>query len=193
MSPAQVMPSTQKPQKPLEIVRRALLDSAVRIATSQGLSQVTIPAVAAMSGISKSVFFQHFASKKALLDTVFQEQLDGLDAKLDELIQADPEPYGCFTRAYIEIVMEVVWEGHYDPRHALAILMLEKAELRALWADWYQARIQQHQATDGDEHLMLTRLTLDGIWLADVANIPTPNRGKLREHLLQATYQKKKL
>jgi len=46
---------------------------------------------------------------------------------------------------------------------------LAAADLRALWANWFQARFERRRATDGDMRHAIVRLAADGIWLADLA------------------------
>ena len=50
--------------------------------------------------------FHHFPNKQKLLEAMVVEQLEQLDRVVDELIGQDRDRYGCFTRAYIEIILE---------------------------------------------------------------------------------------
>ncbi|MET3579066.1 AcrR family transcriptional regulator [Mesorhizobium robiniae] len=179
--------NAHKRKKQPEIVRRALLDHAARLAAAQGLAAVTVQAVADAAGVTKGGFIHHFPSKQALIDAVFQELLDAIDRELDERIAADPEPYGSFTRAYVEAVFRVGVEGGGGPWAPLSILMLTDADLRALWVDWFQARFERHRATDSDMRHAVARLAADGIWLADLATMALPDRQQLRAELLEMT------
>lgn len=174
-------------KKEPEKVRRALLDEAARLAVKQGLAAVTVQAVAEAAGVTKGGFMHHFPSKQALVDAVFAELLETLDRDLDARIAADPEPHGSFTRAYLLSVFEMIPPqsgGHWA---ALYVSMLADAELRALWARWYEARLDRHRTTDGGVQLAAVRAAADGIWLADLTGAPLAERQGLRSLLLDMT------
>ena len=174
-------------KKQPDLVRRALLDEAAKLSVEQGLAAVTVQAVADAAGVTKGGFMHHFPSKQALIDAVFQEMLEAIDRDLDARIAADSEAYGTFTRAYVEAVFDakkVMGSGPWAP---LSISMLTDSNLRALWARWFDARVERHRETDSDLQLAITRLAADGLWLADMAGIALPDRALLRERLVATT------
>ena len=101
------MDNAYQRKKQPEAVRRALLDQAARLAVEEGLAAVTVQAVSDAAGVTKGGFIHHFPSKQALIDAVFEELLDTLSDDLDRRLAADPQPYGSFTRAYVESVFEL--------------------------------------------------------------------------------------
>ena len=177
-------------KKQPEVVRRALLDQAARLAVEEGLASVTVQAVADAAGVTKGGFLHHFPSKQALIDAVFRELLDLIDRELDARIAADPEPYGSFTRAYVEAIFEMALSVNGGPWAPLSISTLTDPDLRDLWAAWFQARLERHGATDGDLRLTIVRLAADGVWLADLGRIALPGSEALRAELLAATQVK---
>jgi AcrR family transcriptional regulator len=174
-------------KKEPERVRRALLDHAARLAVEQGLAAVTVQAVADAAGVTKGGFMHHFPSKQALVDAVFAELLDTLDRDLDARIAADPEPRGAFTRAYLFSVFDMPPSQSGGPWAALYVSMLADADLRALWARWYAARLDRHRATDDDVRLAAVRAAADGVWLADLTGARLAERERLRNLLLDMT------
>lgn len=90
----QTVENPHKRKKQPELVRRALLDEAAKLAIKEGLGSVTVQAVANAAGVTKGGFIHHFPSKQALIDTLFQELLDSIDADLDKFMADDPEPTG---------------------------------------------------------------------------------------------------
>jgi AcrR family transcriptional regulator len=70
-----------------ELVRRALLDHAAKLAVEQGLAAVTVQAVSDAAGVTKGGFTHHFPSKQALIDTVFHELLEKLGHDLDRRME----------------------------------------------------------------------------------------------------------
>lgn len=181
------MKNAHKRKKQPELVRRTLLDCAARLAVDHGLASVTVQAVADAAGVTKGGLVHHFPHKQALIDAVFQELLDTIDRDLDERIAADTEPYGAFTRAYVDSVFEMALGTNGGPWASLSISMLTDADLRALWAGWFQARVSRHHDTDSDVRLAIARLAADGIWLADLSGIALAERAELRRQLLAAT------
>lgn len=174
-----------------ESVRRALLDQAARLAVEQGLAAVTVQAVADAVGVTKGGLTHHFPNKRSLLDAVIRELVAGIDREIDQRIEADSEAYGSFTRAYIEAVFQMSLGADGGPWAALSISVLTDPSLRALWADWFHARLEQHKATDGqDVQLAAARLAADGVWLADLAGVRLLGLEALRTHLLESTRER---
>jgi len=174
-------------KKQPETVRRALLDQAARLAVQEGLSAVTVQAVSDAAGVTKGGFIHHFASKQILIDTVFAELLDAISSDLDHRIAADPEPYGSFTRAYVESAFDLSREAQGGPWAPLWVSMLTDPRLRLLWSEWITVRQTRHQTTDSDLRLLIVRLAADGVWLADLGGISLPHPDQLRLQLLEET------
>jgi AcrR family transcriptional regulator len=181
------MDNAHKRKKQPELVRRALIDQAARLAVEGGLTAVTIQAVSDAAGVTKGGCMHHFPHKQALIDAVFEHLLAAFGAELDGLMAADPEPVGAFTRAYIQATLDIDWEGAHSPQGPLSVLLMGDAHLRGMWAPWFQARMARHQESDGSLSLALVRLAVDGVWLADLVGNALPDRQMLRATLLAAT------
>jgi AcrR family transcriptional regulator len=72
--------------------RRSILDQALRLASTQGLGQVSIGLLAGAAGLSKSGLFAHFRSKEQLQLAVLREASDRFVAKV--IAPALREPRG---------------------------------------------------------------------------------------------------
>ncbi|PIO97140.1 TetR/AcrR family transcriptional regulator [Pleomorphomonas carboxyditropha] len=174
-------------RKQPELVHRALLDHAARLAVEHGLAAVTVQAVAEAAGVTKGGLLHHFPSKQALIDAVFADLLEALDRQLDARIAADPEPRGAFTRAYLASVFDTGPEANAAAWAALAISMLTDPHLRRRWSDWVEGRQERHRATDGTPALAAIRLAADGIWLADLTGVAVEERAAMRDFLIRQT------
>lgn len=75
-----------------EETRRSILDKALRLASTQGLGQVSIGLLAGAAGLSKSGLFAHFRSKEQLQLAVLREASDRFVQKV--LAPALREPRG---------------------------------------------------------------------------------------------------
>lgn len=181
------MENAYKRKKQPELVRRALLDHAARLAVEQGLAVVTVQAVSDAAGVTKGGFLHHFPSKQALITAVFEELLGAIDQDLDRRVEADNERYGVFTRAYLNAVFDIGVDAGGGSWASLSMSWLTDPNLRALWAKWFEDRLAQHRDTDGDVKLAIVRLAADGLWLSDLAGIAVDGRERLHAELLQST------
>lgn len=180
-------PSAYHRKKQPELVRRNLIEQAIRLMAEEGLHAVTVQAVADAAGVSKGGFIHHFSSKQALVEAAFAELLAALDADLAARMDADPEPYGAFTRAYIHSVFELEQESSGSPWAVLSIATLSDARLRMVWTEWYTRKLAEHHQTDSDLRLTMLRLAADGVWLSDLSKMVLPQRSALLEQMLRAS------
>lgn len=155
-------------KKQPEQVRRALLDCVAAIATEQGLGALTIQAVADRAGVTKGGLLHHFDSKQALIEAVFADLLEQLDRQIDIAIDADPQPTGSFTRAYIRACFADRTQGRQSLWAALSVATISEPALRAIWSGWLDDRLARHRDTDTMPTLTIARLAADGVWLADM-------------------------
>lgn len=176
-------------KKQPDLVRKALLEAASRLAIEQGLSAVTVQSVANMTGVTKGGLFHHFPSKKALLEGMLTELLEKLDAEIDAHMAKDPERFGRFTRAYVEMAFDETSVGAQHPWPALSVTALADPELSKLWSTWISRRLQLHRDTDEAPELEVVRLAADGAWLAGIhAEEPIiADRRQLKSRLLALT------
>lgn len=163
-----VMTNAHERKKQPEIVRRNLLDCAAKLAADQGVSALSIQAVADAAGVTKGGLFHHFASKHALLEAVMMDLLSALDAEIDAFLSQDCEAYGCFTRAYVNAAFADRDRDSGKQWAAIAVSMIGEPSLRRMWSGWLEDRITRHLHTDDGPELEAVRLAADGIWLADL-------------------------
>jgi AcrR family transcriptional regulator len=152
-------------KKAPERVRGALLECAARIAVEQGLSAVTVQAVAQAAGVSKGGLFHHFANKQALVDSLFDGMIARFDAGIDVCLAGDAASWGCFTRAYVRMVFDApaattdaLWNV------SLPVSLVADPVLKQRWGAWLARRLAQHADTDGAPLLDVVRLAADGAW-----------------------------
>lgn len=177
------MASSYSRKKQPEVVRRALLDCAAKLAHDKGLAGLSLDAVARAAGVTKGGLFHHFENKQALVEGVFGDILDQLDARIDALIAKDPMPRGCFTRAYVRSTFARDGFGIGSRWATLAISMVVEPGLRRMWGRWLKARLQRHAETDSDPMLEVVRLAADGAWFGGVDQ-PRRSGLALRDRLL---------
>ncbi len=178
-------------RKQPELVRRTLLDCAAELALEQGLAAITVQAVCQAAGVTKGALFHHFASKQALIEGVVSDLIGQLDAEIDAAMARDTEPYGRYTRAYVDITLHDPMMTEGGQWAALHISILAEPTLRRMVSDWFAERLRRHHDTDGGADLELVRLAADGAWLAylvrEKPTDPVPALDALRERLVAMT------
>ncbi|OHV17185.1 TetR family transcriptional regulator [Methylorubrum extorquens] len=178
-------------KKQPELVRRTLLDCAAKLALEQGLAAVTVQAVSHAAGVTKGALFHHFASKQALVKGVVADLIAQLDADIDAAMAKDSEPYGRYTRAYVDITLHDPMMTEGSQWAALHISILAEPALRRIVSDWFAERLRRHRDTDGDADLEFVRLAADGAWIAylvrEKPTDPVPELGALRARLIAMT------
>lgn len=175
----------KRPKDP-DGVRRGLLSHASAIAAGKGLNDVTITAVASAAGVTKGALFHHFANKDALIEAMFDHQLQQLDARLDALMDADPIQHGRFTRAYV-LSATSVGDDDRETWGALSSVLIPGSDLCRRWYAWLDARLDVHQTTDSGTHLEIVRLAADGAWLMAITRTAICDMERLRERLTAMT------
>ena len=181
------MTEAHRRKKNPDQVRLALIEGAAKIAIEQGLAAVSVQAVSEAASVTKGGFFHHFPSKRALLDGLVAWLLETIDTRIDASIASDPEPHGCFTRAYIGSAFQAEEAG--DPWEALWISALTDPQLSPKWAEWYAARLERHKTTDQGADLEAVRLAVDGIWLTGMTGVTILHPTEIRERLISSTYK----
>ncbi|WP_041527432.1 TetR/AcrR family transcriptional regulator [Paracoccus aminophilus] len=179
------MNSSSPRKRQPELVRQRLLDATAEIAVGQGLHAVTVQSVAAAAGVTKGGLFHHFASKDDLIHEVVRQQLEQVDAIVEEALAQDGASYGCFTRAYVLAIFAVC-----DTAAPVSIALFAEPSHRRIWTDWVNQRLERHRETDGSVALTAVRMAADGVWLWDLWDEDTcwiEDRAALRDHLLAAT------
>lgn len=94
--------------------RRALIAAASDLLARGGPAHVTLRAVGAAAGVSRTAPYRHFRDKDDLLSTVAAENLTMLKAKMDRAVADTTEPSTPLFRACLAYV-RVAWEypNHY--------------------------------------------------------------------------------
>lgn len=168
MSPARA----RKP--PSHEVRRNLIESAIHIAAIEGLANASVQNIANHAGVSKSGLFYHFRSKEELLRAAYAELIQNYDAHIEQLMAEDKNPQGRFSRAYITASLDFSSSRKTMLSAGLIILMLRDAEIRKVFNEWLNGRLEKHKDTDSAPHLEIARLAADGFWFSTVLHSRDP-------------------
>ena len=166
------------------VVRRQLLNEAATLAVEQGLTSLTIGAVARAAGVSKGGLLHHFPSKHALLEALCDEFLQRLDGRITQAMQQDHEKTGRFARAYLDAIASRDWMSGDDQWAVLSVMLFSESAWRKRWHDWVEERLQQNEDSDSSLMSWIVRLAADGLWLSDLID-SRQIRPKRRKAMLQ--------
>ena len=170
-------------------VKDKLLDAAEQIIIKGGLPKLTLAAVAADAGISKGGLLYHFPEKDALIKGMVERLCVTFDHLLKLEKEEDPNPYGSWTRAYIRTTLQVMY-GQNPTFRKLSAAILAAAAHKPKLLKPLHLHAEQWRQTIQQEHLdpifaTLIRLTMDGLWLADLFGLPVPEKGELQKILTE--------
>ncbi|WP_010038534.1 TetR/AcrR family transcriptional regulator [Gemmata obscuriglobus] len=172
------MSEAHRRKKEPEHVRRAIIESAARLAVNDGFASLSMQAVASAAGVTKGGLLHHFPCKQAMVEAVFKEMMAALDRTIDEEMARDTNPRGSFTRAYVSALRKIE-VGLLDERGIpISLSMLIDPALTRRWCDWIGDRLNRHAETDGGVDLEIVRLAADGLWLATMCKSPTSNNAE---------------
>lgn len=158
------MSEAHRRKKQPEQVRRKLLDCTGRLAVEQGISRVTIEAVARAAGITKGGLLHHFSSRQALVEAMFADMLDQFEQRISIFMDKDPIEYGRFTRAYVAVCFSDESMNSEFPWNAICLSMASEPGFYESNLKWLDDLLSQHRATDSDPMLEIVRLATDAAW-----------------------------
>lgn len=168
-------------------MRQILLQEAANIAAKNGFAAVTLQAVADASSLTKGGLLHHFPNKRALIDAVFAMLLEEMQTEIEVLSAPDHEPYGRFTRAYLEQALNAHKNGISK---ALWNSALADTHLNRTWQKWFYAQVEQGGDNERQIELEAVRFAVDGLWLGTLTNISPTRPDAIREFLRALTLPK---
>jgi AcrR family transcriptional regulator len=180
--------SYQRKKEP-QVIRQSILQHAMLLAAQKGVNGVSIQAVADLVGVTKGGIFHHFSNKQKLLESMVICLLEQLDRVIDRLIVEDDQPYGCFTRAYIQMSLDKNMHDFQHAWSAISMTMLTDKSFNTYWINWLNTRLKRHAETDADLELKILRYAADGIWLTMLTEIEDSTEIQhLKKQLIARTY-----
>lgn len=168
------MSNAYRRKKQPELIRQQLLTAAAQSVVEKGVHAITLEAVAKQAGVSKGGLLHHFPNKQALLDALFQDLLARFNASIAAKMAEDPIETGRAARAYLQVTTQETVNGNDAGLwRSLTAAMLADPLLHERWADWGKEALQLPPESGADPaDLLLCRLAVDGLWLADMLGYP---------------------
>jgi AcrR family transcriptional regulator len=169
-----------------QTTRQQIIHAAFALIRREGVARLTIEAVAQEAGLSKGGVLYHFRSKEALIQAMVASLVERFDSDIETARREEPEGErsspGSWLRAYIGASAGPAEEDG-DTVALLAAVATDPSLLAPLQEQY--ARWQAQAEADGVDPALATmiRLTLDGLWMADLFGLAPP-QGALREQVI---------
>ncbi|HEY7090938.1 MAG TPA: TetR/AcrR family transcriptional regulator [Tepidisphaeraceae bacterium] len=165
-------------------VRDRLLNAAEAVVARDGVSNLTLDAVAREAGVSKGGLLYHFPSKSALVIAIVEGLAVHCDSKHAAALDQEPPAPGAFTRAYLTARTQ----PREQKRAAINTALLAAAGTNPQYLDPFRKRLVEWQSrleSDGIDPATasIVRLAIDGLCLGEVLGMPVPT-GELRQRVL---------
>lgn len=162
-----------------------VLQAAHRVVLRDGVSALTLEAVAREAGRSKGGLLYHFPTKEALIQGLIAEPIARFDHEVERLMALDPLPGpGRWVRAFLSASAEEAGSDYELTGGLLAAIANDPdllAPMRAAYDRW-----QARAVTDGLDPVLATivRLAADGFWLGDIFSF-APIADSLRADVIE--------
>lgn len=151
--------------------RQKILSAARQIAVKDGVSRLTLEAVAGQAGISKGGLLYHFSSKRELVIAMMDEYVNHLENELNEALE------NCKGNDYPLVRAFINWFRKYDgiePANQLwgaAVFAVQSFDptLMEPLHNWYKQLFSAIRESSGDKVKVATMiLALEGLFLLNM-------------------------
>ncbi|MEM7348599.1 MAG: TetR/AcrR family transcriptional regulator [Chloroflexota bacterium] len=163
--------------------RTLIFEACSQILRLEGLTSLTLDAVAEEAGLSKGGLFYHFPNKAALIEALFEYHNNIFEERLQELTKAEGNDSTAWLRAYAKASIEQI----VDPDNAKLYASLFAAEeqyasahqlMRDKYINWQQ---QIDESNLDPAWATLIRLTVDGLWFSEMHQYAPPSAERRQE------------
>ena len=176
--------------------RETIFKACSRILRREGLTNLTLQAVASEANLSKGGLLYHFETKEALIEALFDYHNNIFEERLEELAEKEGKKPGAFLRAYAKASVEQMANPDNASLYASLFAAEEKYAsahklMREKYISW-QSKINR-TGLDAD-WAMLLRFTVDGLWFAEMHRYAPPDpeqREKIMDMILKLTHYPK--
>lgn len=157
-----------------------ILDAASKVVMANGADALTLERVAQEAGLSKGGLLYHFPTKRKLIEGMIVRLIARVDALLeDELLKSG----GDYVTAYIRASFRKDPEEERISNALIAAMANDPDLIKPLQARFVRMQHKIAEAAVSPEIGTIIRLTLDGMWMADLFGFAPPSP-ELREKLL---------
>ena len=119
--------------------REAILDAAVKLFSEKGFRGVTTRELAAATGVTEPVLYQHFETKRDLYRALIEERAVVGDRRIPTSFESEFEPIGDDREFLIRLANGIIGWHVSDPAYVRLLMFsaLEQHELSDIFYDQY--------------------------------------------------------
>jgi AcrR family transcriptional regulator len=159
--------------------RSSILNAAAMVILENGVKTLTLEKVAGEAGISKGGLLYHFPSKRKLIEGMIKRLIDETESSLEQEIG---KTNGNFLKAFIKVTIKNDIEQNKISTALFAAIANDLDLLKPLQAQYLEWQNRAAISAPSEEIGTLVRLTMDGLWISDLANLAPPSP-EMRERL----------
>jgi AcrR family transcriptional regulator len=170
--------------------RDLVLEACSRILRQEGLTNLTLEAVAEEAGLSKGGLLYHFPNKESLIEALFEYHNFKFETRLQALADEEGDTPGAWLRAYAKASIEQITDANNASLYSSLFAAEERyasahALMRRKYVDWQQK--VENSGLD-PARATLVRLAVDGLWFAEMHHYAPPN-AQQRAHIIDLIFQ----
>ncbi|WP_153723313.1 TetR/AcrR family transcriptional regulator [Sporosarcina cascadiensis] len=171
-----------------EKTKKLIVNSAIQFLLEHGFEKLTLEAVAKEAGVSKGGLLYHFPNKDALLQEIAEVIFNELQENFYQLVKADPNEEGKWTRAFIESSRLDLVNLAEQNIGKLALSLLNREAGKNI-SEVYRSVLVKLE-DDGIDPITSTiiRLALDGIYYTELLNV-APVGKEIQDKVFQRLFQ----
>lgn len=169
--------------KAAEGARAAVLDAAEAVVNRRGIGALTLDAVAAQAGLSKSGLLHHYRSKDALIGAMVRRRVEEWRAQYTAAIDRQPHGPGRVPRAFLSMCLSSAERWTRPQQSGCRVLVAALVHSPAAIAPLREVQddLSDRLAHDGlplgvGETVLLA---VDGLWFDWLLGIAEPSAAKL--------------
>jgi AcrR family transcriptional regulator len=156
-------------------VQELVLDAAEEVVNSQGVSRLTLDAVARQAGLSKSGLLHHFPSKEALVDAIVERTVGLWKSSLESAIRCQPPGSHPTVRGLLQCSLGDMADWNERLRRsstALLAVLVHCPGKKTAMHEFYQGLLAaMQQECNGQPTGDLILAVIDGTWLRWVTGL----------------------
>ncbi|REG99498.1 TetR/AcrR family transcriptional regulator [Flavobacterium aquicola] len=156
------MNNYKKKKDPIES-RKLILETAIELANTYELSQISFDALAKKCGLSKGGIIHHFPTKEAIFDTLFKENFEEYKIWVQEELNSEDLPNPAI--ALLRITLKKCNDESY--RRLMKVIykcLVNNEQYCQLWNEWFSEHIIKNLDEDSEIKTLLGSLVAIGIW-----------------------------
>lgn len=156
------MNNYKKKKDPIES-RKLILETAVELANTYELSQISFDALSKKCGLSKGGIIHHFPTKEAIFDTLFKENFEEYKNWVQEELESEDLPNPAI--ALLRITLRKCNDESY--RRLMKVIykcLVNNEQYCLLWNEWFSECIIKDLDEDSEIKTVLGSLVAIGIW-----------------------------